>query len=154
MYNIRRLINGGYMKEKYTKIFGLFKNIGILHYEKNYHSLDKIGLYPGQPVVIEMISSNEGINQRDLANLVCKKASTVNIMLDRLVRADIVVKKGDSVNKRITRLYLTDKGKELEEKIKKIHNEMMDIYFKDISMEEIFFLEKICEKIKNNLENK
>ena len=70
-----------------------------------------------QWVVLKRISENEGINQREIAELTYKDPASVTRMLDLLEKQDLVSRQPVENNRRTYALFLTIEGKKLVKKI-------------------------------------
>lgn len=90
----------------------------VFFLKKNYlrGKLSSIGLYVGQPKVLTILSKKPGITQKELAEEADIKTSTLNVMLNRLAKNDLVEIKQDKDNMKITRVFIKRKGKEKQEK--------------------------------------
>lgn len=144
--------NGGTMNTKIEDIYEIFKTISLLSYKINYNKLEKIGLYPGQPILIEKIYENEGISQRELSDVSFKKPATITTMINKLEINGYIKRKSDVNDKRIIKLYLTDLGKEKYYEMKKLKKSIGNIYFSNMTDEEISNMYNLLLKIKDNLE--
>lgn len=141
------------MKEEINELYRLAKEIGGLNYQKIYPKLDKIGMYPGQPILIQLIHDHEGISQAELSKCSQKKPATLTTMLSRMEKVGYIKRIPDDHDRRITHLYLTEKGKDTYKEVKKLKQDQSKILFHDITKEEIQVLKQVLTKIKNNLEN-
>lgn len=113
--------------------------------------LNKLGLYVGQPLMLDIVASNPGLNQKILANLAGIKPSTVNVMLGRMAKNGLVEIKKDKNNSKLSQVFITDKGKELSKKSTQFKVNLDKIAYKDLTKNEIEILENILSKINNNL---
>lgn len=115
--------------------------------------LNKLGLYVGQPLMLDIVTSNPGSNQKILAKLAGIKPSTVNVMLGRMAKNGLVEIKKDENNSKLSQVFITDKGKELSKKSTQFKTNLDEIAYKDLSKNEIETLKNILSKINNNLKN-
>lgn len=113
--------------------------------------LNKIGLYIGQPAVLDIVTQNPGLNQKVLSNMAGIKPSTVNVMLSRMAKNDLIEIKKDENNSKISRVYTTEKGKELTQKCINFKTKLDEIIYKDLTDKEITDLKSILSKINANL---
>ena len=139
--------------EKYNNIYDLFKEIVLLNYKINYKKLIDIDLYPGQPIILETIFKNLGITQVELSNMTLKKPATITTMISRLEHMGYIIKKDDLNDKRIIRLYLTDKGIQKYHQMMEVKTRMENIIFAKMSDDDLVKVYDILLKIKNNLDN-
>lgn len=75
------------------------------------------GGHPGKTVVLGMLAAHDGVNQRDLAELLHLARPTVTIMLQKLEQAGLIERWNDENDSRLTRIRLTDKGRASNEEL-------------------------------------
>jgi DNA-binding MarR family transcriptional regulator len=68
----------------------------------------------GTRLVVSNLAIADGITQLDLVNATHLRASTISVILKNLEDSGIVERKRDENDLRILRVYLTDKGKEID----------------------------------------
>jgi DNA-binding MarR family transcriptional regulator len=79
------------------------------------------GGHPGQAGVLWALGSEEGMSQRELAEKVHLAPPTVTAMLQKLERSGLIERTGDESDQRVTRLHLTDAGRELNRDLRIAH---------------------------------
>lgn len=114
--------------------------------------LEDYGLYVGQPQLLFILLKEEGLRQKDIAEKLDVKAATVNVTAKRLEKSGFIEKRNDIINKRISRLYLTDKGRETCMSVKEVMNDINNDLFSVLSDEEKQSFKNIVMKINNNRE--
>ena len=82
-----------------------------------YKQFQELGLHPGQLPLLRAVANQEGLSQRELADLLHIKPPTVTVTLQRLERSGIMKREADPKDQRISRIYLTQAGKELSAQI-------------------------------------
>ena len=123
------------------------------------HKLSGLELKSGQYDFLYYISKHEGITQQELSDGLYISKSTTAKAVKNLLNSGYIRKEPDIYDKRCNRLYLSKKGLEIEPLVRTAFLEMIDIYAKDISLEEydhtIFLLKKVlynlCDE-KNKLD--
>lgn len=135
-------------------LYFLFLEIIRLHYHRTHTLLDKIGIYPGQPPLLFILNKNDGLSQKEIADKLRIKPSTITVMLKRMENGNLVYRKQDSEDQRISRVYLTEQGKSLCEKSKEITNSLQDECFGNFTAEEKVILRRLLMQIRDNLQNK
>lgn len=83
---------------------------------KCFGQMQELGIYPGQIPVLGLVAKKDGLSQRELAKILNIKPPTVNVSVQRLEKAGFLYKKPDEKDQRVTRIYLTEKGKETKAK--------------------------------------
>lgn len=114
--------------------------------------LEEYGLYVGQPQFMFTLLKEEGLSQKDIAQRLGIKPATVNVTLKRLEKGGLVEKRLDEKNKRASKVYLTDKGKDICLEVKDVMNERSAKLFSVLSDDEKMNFKKILEKLNKNIE--
>lgn len=116
----------------------------------------KRSLFFGQSKLLQLIAKNEGIIQRDLAEQMDMRPSSMTEALGRLEQLNLILRKRDEKDQRSMHIYLTNKGKEIVEDAVRSEEEFMkkftDIVFKEISEEEIEKMLAITSKLCKSLD--
>lgn len=69
----------------------------------------------GKQRVLKVLHDKDNITQSEIAEILDVRPSSVSEMLGKLEKNDLIVRKQDENDKRITRVQLTDKGREFFE---------------------------------------
>jgi DNA-binding MarR family transcriptional regulator len=88
-----------------------------LHYKCLQTKLQKIGITPGQPRILDYLSDHDGCIQKDLSQHCDLKPATVTNILVGMEKAGLVFRLNDSSDKRILRVFITEKGVQTQQKI-------------------------------------
>ncbi len=75
------------------------------------------GLHHGQAMCLRLLSANDGITQRDLADALHVARPTVTKMLNSMEKAGLVRRRPDAADARLTCVELTDAGRDEEKKM-------------------------------------
>lgn len=86
-------------------------------------ALGRKGGHPGQAGCLWAIGARDGLSQRELADVVQLSPPTVTAMLQKMERAGLVVRSTDEDDQRVTRLHLTDAGRELNHALRVAHGQ-------------------------------
>lgn len=78
-------------------------------------SVQEVGLHSGQVFVLFELWKKDGQRQVDLAERLNLAAPTVNKILGGMLQADLVTRERYEDDARSTRIYLTDKGRNVRE---------------------------------------
>lgn len=135
------------------ELFKELKRMTKLHFEKTKKILDDYGLYVGQPRFLFSLLEKEGLSQKDMAKKLEVQPATVNVTLKRLEKAGFVEKRFDDTNKRASKIYLTDKGRETCLSVRGIITELNNDIFSVLDEDEKSSLQAIIKKISSNIEN-
>lgn len=111
----------------------------------------KDGISRVQWITLYYLWKHETLSQIELCNKMNKKQSTIVRLIDRMVRDGLVIRKKDSKDRRITNVMLTEKGKELREKVFSIGDEMSEIFTKGITEKELKVFTNVLNKMQDNI---
>jgi len=125
----------------------------VIHQNREYAriKLDSLGLYRGQPKMIYILSKDDGLTKKELAQRIDVTAPTITKMVERLEKNGFVFTKKDEKDKRITRVYISDKGREIKEELVEFFNESKEVYFKDMKDEEVEMLHSLLTRMSDNV---
>lgn len=132
---------------------GLFMQIMRLHFIRSHSLLEKVGVYPGQPPVLFCLYKNNGQSQRELAKSINVKPATITVMIKRLEKSGLVERKQDKKDQRVSRIFLTESGEKVCEKLKVIHAEIERECFEGFSEEEKIVIRRLFMQIRDNLKS-
>lgn len=103
-----------------SRVFHAFMRTFRLHGQLMIRILADEGAHPGQAICLRILVTHDGISQRDLAEILHLSRPTVTSMLQRLERAGAITRRADETDQRLTRVYLTDAGRHLEEDLRSV----------------------------------
>lgn len=69
--------------------------------------------YRGQNRVLHIISDNDGLNQKELAEMLDVRSASMSELLNKLERSNLITRVKDEEDKRITHVFLSSEGREL-----------------------------------------
>lgn len=113
---------------------------------------DKHDITPEQFAILYILSFNDGMYQRQLSKLTLKDRPNITRLLNILEEKGLLYREADPENKRIFKIYITEKGRNTA---KEVHKTLLSIKAQssiDITEEEQVFFKKIMEKFCKNLE--
>ncbi len=131
---------------------GLIHEIGRLMGDKIREKGDDnpISQRSGRLILMEL-SRRDGCTQLDLVRATHLKAPTISVTLQKLEKEGLVHRTPDEFDLRATRVFLTEKGKQLDNRIKKRIHEEEATATKDLTPEETETLVMLLTKIKMTL---
>ncbi len=128
-------------------IASIYRHQGILIQKR----LDPYQVGCGQYAFLIRISENEGINHRDLSRLVNIDRANTTRASKKLEDVGYIRSEQDPDDRRVQRLYLTDKGRDIIPIIKRELSAISDIMSQGLSPEEKDLLITMLETIENNV---
>lgn len=119
-----------------NSLYQLFNQVIRLHFQRVHTTLEPLGLYPGQPPVLFVLAHKGGLKQRELADQLHIQPATLTVMLKRMEASGFVSRRPDPMDLRVSRVYLTDKGKELCLQVRKAFADIEQEYFGALTPED------------------
>jgi DNA-binding MarR family transcriptional regulator len=130
----------------------LMAQISHLHHSRAHQLLEGLGLYRGQPPMLRTLWEKEGLTQTELADHLQIKPATVTKMLQRMEKAGFIIRKCDPDDQRVTRVYLTDIGRAVQNEVEAVFTTMSEETFAGFTFEEAILLRRFMLQIRDNLE--
>jgi DNA-binding MarR family transcriptional regulator len=126
------------LAKAYQKAHGDFK--------KRLHSY---GLTPIQHLVLEALWDEDGLSVGDIGKRLVFDGATLSGVLDRLSAGGWVLKQSDMEDKRMLRISLTPKSRELKPKLSAVRNETNKDLLAKFSLEEKVLLKRLLKDIQD-----
>lgn len=105
------------------------------------------------PILVKLIKGGDGVSQKEIRESLPISKSTTSKTVDNLVRKGYLRKERDSEDRRVTLIYLTDKGREIEDVIKDVEKRAGKRMLENFSEEErdrlAMYLERSLEGLKD-----
>ena len=108
--------------------------------------------HPGQAVGLMVLAANDGITQSELADMIGIARPTVTTMLQKMERAGLVERRVDEDDQRYTRIFVTDAGYTLHERLREVHDEMVDTAMASLPEADQLELERLLTLVTENIE--
>ncbi|MBK7691908.1 MAG: MarR family transcriptional regulator [Bacteroidetes bacterium] len=132
-----RILGGAYTS--------MFRHLGKRMKEQN------LPITPEQFSVLSHLWQKDGLPQCELAQCTNRNRANVTRIIDILEREGIVERKDDKTDRRIFRIYLTEKGKSLKQQTAKCAKQSIRNALMGVSKAEVETCTKVLLKIKSNL---
>lgn len=113
--------------------------------------VEKLGVQNSYRQLLFHLSRKDGVSQLELARATHLKAPTVSVTLKNMEADGLVERKGDINDLRIIHVYLTDKGRQTDDKIREIHHLLDSRMTEGISQEELDALVATLTKMRDNM---
>lgn len=109
------------------------------------------GIVPSHGGILALLFSGEKYTMKDLADKIHRTKPTVTVLVDKLVDLGYITKEKSYEDSRVTFISLTDKGVALKPIFVTVSEKLNSVVYKDVSEEEVEYLENVLEKINRNL---
>lgn len=113
--------------------------------------LHQIGLHVGQEMILLQLWQEDGLPQSQLAHQLRVQLPTVTKMLGRMEKAGLVKRQVDGQDCRISRVYLTDQGKAIQQPVEEIWNRLEQCLSATLSLDEQRLLRRLLAQVYDNL---
>ena len=130
---------------------GIINDISRCYYDEIRRANDKAGVPAGYRSLLYYLAKEDGKTQFELAALTGLKPPTVSIALQKMESAEYVRRENDKYDLRVTRVFLTEKGKKVDELNRAKTAEFEREVMAGITKEERETLVAILTKMKNNV---
>lgn len=121
------------------------------HRRKAHAEFSKLGITQGQPKILDFLSVNDGCIQREIANNCNIEPATVTSILSIMEKAELIYRNQDPKDKRVLKVFLTEKGKIAQKEVEKIFNLIDMECFEGFSEEEKDQTIKILNRLYENM---
>ncbi|MAQ75967.1 MAG: MarR family transcriptional regulator [Aquimarina sp.] len=127
--------------------------IGKIHYDFGFlvqkaFSDNGLDLSKEQWSVLKRLHVNDGQSQNDLAFITHRDKASMTRLVNTMESKDLVIRKNDENDKRINRIFLTDFGKQVIQKVQPIMYDLIPAVQESLSEEEIENLIQTLKKVK------
>lgn len=135
----------------YQKVVAATHRLELLRRIKCREAMTTVGLYPGQPPLLEYIRDHPGCTQKEAADELDVTPASAAASLKRLEKAGLVARKADARDARCNRLYITPPGVERVQAGRRLFDALDAQMFAGLTEEEIQGFHSVCEKMFDNL---
>lgn len=122
------------------------------HRNRAAEALARIGLYVGQEWILLHLREQEGMTHAELAETCSVEGPTMSKALQRMEKAGLVARREDAADARVSRVYLTERGRALCDDVDQIWAELEKRTLADLSVEERVLLRRLLLQVRSNLE--
>lgn len=120
-------------------------------YSKIEGRLAKYELVKGQAHLLTLIRDNDGCTQKDLANAVGVRYSSMSERLNKLEKNGYIYRETDGENLKFKRIYITPNGKTAVVQCRRILRELDEALYKGFTKKDKKQLENYFEKMVKNI---
>ena len=129
----------------------LIAQVCRLHHHQVHRLLEGLGLYRGQPRLLRLLWKEQGRTHSELAKLMDVQPATATKMIQRMERSGFVLRKPDSEDERVSRVYLTEAGSRIETDLKMVFQTLEKKALFGFSRAERTQLRELLGRVRDNL---
>jgi DNA-binding MarR family transcriptional regulator len=129
----------------------LLAQICRLHHARAHTLLETLGLYHGQPPLLRALWKQEGLTHSELAAQLHVQPATMTKMVKRMEKAGFVERKSDPDDHRVSRVYLTDAGRDVQTQVEQVWHTLESETFAEFTIAEHALLRRFFLQMRENL---
>lgn len=130
----------------------LFMKLSHLYAKRAFQQLADTGVHPGQLPMVKLLGDEGGLSQREISQKLHIKPPTVTVSLQRMENAGLITRSLDEKDQRVSRIYLTGKGRKLNVEIAEIMRRNEELLFEGFTESEICLTKRFFKQMIRNLE--
>ena len=134
-----------------TQIQKLLMRVSHAYFVSMYHQLDEIEVHPGQVPLLILLNRERELSQKEIAGKLCISAPTVATSIRRMEKGQMVDRRQDEKDQRVSRIFLTEKGKACTAQVQKIFAENEKKLIQGFSEAELCLFQRFCEQLEENI---
>lgn len=127
--------------------------VGHLHHHIVNDRLESLGLYRGQHRLLFALGDEDGKTHKNLSELLNVTPATITKMVQRMEQNGFLERKMDPKDQRISRVFLTQKGKDIQEQLKQLFIQLEKDEIEGFSSEELTQFQNYLQRVQANLKN-
>ena len=121
-----------------------------VHRQAAEDALRQLGLYAGQEMILFQLWNEEGLTPSRLAQQMGVEPPTMTQMLQRMERAGFILRRQDNEDARVSRVYLTEQGRALEQPVQQVWHQLEERTVAGLSTTEQVLLRRLLVQVRMN----
>ena len=121
------------------------------HRQRAEEALSQLGLHVSQELVLFVLWREEGLSQSELAARLRVELPTLTKAVQRMERAGLLIRQADEKDTRVSRVYLTEKGRALYAPALTIWHDVEARMLHGMTEIEQAFLRRLLQQMVSNL---
>ena len=120
----------------------------------NYQMMRKVhdaGIHPGQMPLLLLLHEQDGRSQKELVDKMKVKPATITVMLNRMEKSGLIERRADSVDMRVSRVYLLPQGTAVIGHVEQVVHQIEEQCFAGFREEEKVLLRRFLQHMHHNL---
>ncbi len=112
----------------------------------------QIDISPAQANILFVLWRNDGIIEKKISTATYKDKPSITRVIDNMEKMGLVCRKKAPKDRRINRIFLTEKAQQMKTKVKEVARQTVNDAFKGLDDKEISDVQRLMKMIFNNLE--
>ncbi len=127
-------------------------NTGIVLRALSSQTFSEMGfeITPEQYLILDLIIENGALYQRQIAEITLKDRGNVARIIKILEEKNLIIRSQATQRRRIYKISVTEKGRELRDKMKPVTENLRRTFAKDVSEEELTITLNTLKKVYGN----
>lgn len=125
---------------------------GLRYKGETWRRLKPFDVTPEQWVVLNRLSMDEGVSQRELASRIVKDQPNTTRILEKMEQKGLIRRNPDPLDRRAFQVFLTEKGKRLRKELLPVVQQLRIESTSGFSAAEIDLLQELLRKFSKNLD--
>jgi MarR family transcriptional regulator, organic hydroperoxide resistance regulator len=121
------------------------------HRQRAEEALSQLDLHVSQELVLFVLWREEGLSQSELAARLCVELPTLTKAVQRMERAGLLIRRADAQDTRVSRVYLTEKGRALYAPALKVWQDLEARTLRGMTELEKALLRRLVQQAASNL---
>lgn len=114
--------------------------------------LAKYGVHAGQDILLYYLGQEDGQTVSQLMANICVQPATISNTINRMVSSGLITKVKDDKDARVSRIFLTARGKEVLIEVRRIWQTLEIQTIESLTEDEKQILKKLLQRLLSNLE--
>ena len=131
----------------------LINQVMHLYLQRGMQLFRDIKVHPNQAGMLWALNQHDGLPQKELAKKMGITPPSITVMIKKLEREAFIEKHQDENDQRITRIYITEKGRKLAGYMEQVMLQMEKEAFANMNEQEIMLMRRLLLQMKENLQN-
>jgi DNA-binding MarR family transcriptional regulator len=137
----------------YQELGRLMVSVCRLHHTRADQSVDKIGLYRGQALLLMTLSERDGMTHSEIADRLEISAAAATKVIKRMEQAHYVQRRADPADERVSRVYLQAQGHALIAAINVAFGRLDHMMFVGLPQPDLERLRGLLTQMQSNLQH-
>ncbi len=123
-----------------------------LTHARMYALVGQIGLHRGQPLLLKALWGEDGRTHTELSERLHVRPATMTNMIKHMERAGFVERRPDERDRRVSRVYVTRAGREIQAEVEQVWRSFEVQVFRGLGDENQALLRRLLLQVEENLQ--
>ena len=129
----------------------LINQVMHLYLQRSMQLFRSLDIHPGQAGMLWALERSDGLSQKQLAKKMGITPPSITVMIKKLEAEQLIEKQQDKHDQRVTRIFITEKGREIASYMDTVLKQMEQEAVANLHEPEIMLLRRLLLQVKENL---